>query len=194
MLILGLDPATNFGWAFYDTTQPYTAIESGKIVLPHGDDIKDFDKIYAIRVTLFPYLRGEMTGGRRPDFVAVEAPLRITIADSAVTSTAGQLAGATIMACLAWNIECEMVMPQTWRTIIPKRIVQRFPITKETEPEERTKRNKAMVKVFLDELGVVSPNMDSRDAAAIAIWARFKSPRLREAFPDETLHAVGRLS
>lgn len=190
MLILGLDPASSFGWAFYDTKLPYTAIESGKLELPKGDDIRIFDKIFAIRVMLFPFLRGDMTAGRRPDFVAVEGPLAITLKDSAVTSTAGQVAGATTMAVLAYNIECEQVLPQTWRTIIPKRIVQRFPTTKDMEDDERTKRNKAMVKMMLDELGVVSPNIDSRDAAAIAIWARFKSPRLREAFPDETMLAV----
>lgn len=166
MLVLGLDVATTTGWALYDTDKGVSAIESGSIKLMGSDA---FDRVVDMRHKL-PRLIRE----RKPDFAAIEAPLEFapqfkkkkksllgedeegTTINSKTISMLGRLAGAATMAVLGQNVPCIEVRSQTWQTIIPKNIAGK--------PKQRAR-------AYCEMLKIVSPNMDSRDACIIAIWA-----------------------
>lgn len=166
-LILGLDVATVTGWALYDTDKGVSAIESGSIRLVGSDA---FERVVDMRHKL-PRLIRE----RKPDFAAIEEPLKIaprfkkvrrdmlgqeetgeTTINSKTIADLNEYAGAATMAVLGQNVPCIRVRPQTWQTIIPKSIIGK--------PKQRAK-------AYCEMLKIVSPNMDSRDACIIAIWA-----------------------
>lgn len=167
MIILGLDIATTTGWAVYDTDKTPSAIISGSFKL-QGDT--PFERVRYMRSHL-PKLIKE----HRPDFAAIEAPLEIaprfkkaktdllgseeqeTTINSKTIAILNRYAGAAEMAVMGNNIPCVEVRAQTWQTIIPKNI--------KGKPKQRAK-------AFCDMLKIVSPNMDSRDACVIAMWAK----------------------
>jgi hypothetical protein len=167
--ILALDIASTTGWALYDTELPPSAIISGSLKFI-GDN--SHDKVADMRRKL-PRLIKEQA----PHFVVYEAPLEIapkfvkkgkpsllggevetveTTINSRTISMLGRLAGAGEMAVLGQNIPCAEVRAQTWQSIIPR--------TVSGKPKERAKAYCQMLKI-------VSPNMDSRDACVIALWA-----------------------
>lgn len=166
MKIMGLDIATNVGWALYNTDSTPSAIVSGSFRL-QGDT--PFERVRFMRSQL-PRLIKE----HRPDFVAIEAPMEIaprfkktksdllgeqeqeTTINSKTIAVLNRYAGAAEMAVMGNNIPCVEVRPQTWQTIIPKTI--------KGKPKQRAK-------AFCDMHRIVSPNMDSRDACVIAMWA-----------------------
>ena len=165
MRILALDVATATGWALYDLDRPPSAIISGSIKFV-GDSA--FEKVADMRRKLPKLVREH-----KPDFCAIEAPLTIipqyrktkmdllgekeevTTINAGTVMQLNRLAGAAQICVTGQNIPCVEVAPRSWQTIIP-RSIQGPP--------------KARVKQFLDTMKVVSPNADSRDACAIAIW------------------------
>ncbi|TIV83823.1 MAG: hypothetical protein E5V64_06570 [Mesorhizobium sp.] len=175
-IFLGLDPAAGFGWALYDTSKPFSAIESDSLKL-HGETV--FDKIFQLRAELVPILRkGKI------DFAGIESPFKFapqfkrppkrnmltgvmeeqgeaTSINPATISDCGQIAGAATALCLAWNIHCAQFQPRTWQAIIPKAIHSQF--SGDGAPKKRAK-------AFCDAMRIASPNIDSRDAALIAIY------------------------
>ncbi|ESZ60507.1 hypothetical protein X728_15160 [Mesorhizobium sp. L103C120A0] len=179
-MIGGFDPAKSFGYAFYNTDKPLSAIESGSLKLPSGGEVTAFDKIFYLRAELVPLLRQY-----KPAFVGIEAPFMFAPKyhrqpkrdmltgviedgqgeDSSINpktlSVAGQIAGAATALTLAWNIHCAQFQPRTWQAIIPKAIHGAF--TGEGAPKKRAK-------AFCDAMRITSPNIDSRDAALIAIY------------------------
>jgi Holliday junction resolvasome RuvABC endonuclease subunit len=166
MLILGLDVATVTGWAVYDTDRPPSAIVSGSIKLL-GDTA--FDRVCYMRKTL-PRLIKE----HRPDFSAIESPMEFapafkkksktmfgeedqgTTINSKTIAVLNRYAGAAEMAVLGQNIPCVSVAAKTWQAIIPSQF--------KGKPKQRAS-------AYCDMLKIVSPNIDSRDACIIAIWA-----------------------
>lgn len=177
-IVGGFDPAGGFGYAFYDTDKPPAAVVSGSLKL-EGDNI--VDKLVDLRVRLIPILKEY-----RPAFVGIESPFKFAPRyqkkakpdlltgivppptgneemgmNPGTISDCGQIAGAATMACLTWNIRCRQVTPREWQVVIPKTIWSQF--TGEGAPKKR-------VKAYCDTLRIVSPNIDSRDAALIAIW------------------------
>jgi Holliday junction resolvasome RuvABC endonuclease subunit len=129
-----------------------------------------FEKVVDMRHKL-PRLVRE----HRPDFAAVEAPLEFapqfkkmtktifgeeeetsTTINSKTIALLNRLSGAAIMAVIGQNVPCVEVRPQTWQTIIPGEL--------RGKPKQRAK-------AYCDMLRIVSPNMDSRDACVIALWA-----------------------
>ncbi|WP_025199089.1 hypothetical protein [Brucella sp. BO2] len=68
MLILGLDVATQTGFAWYDPSAPMSTIRTG-IITATGKDAEE--KSSSLAQQLFAMLKSE-----RPDFVAIEQPLR----------------------------------------------------------------------------------------------------------------------
>jgi Holliday junction resolvasome RuvABC endonuclease subunit len=175
-IILGLDPAGNFGFAAYDLDKPFSAIESGSFKL-QGETV--FDKIFQLRRDLVPMLR-EI----KPAFAGIESPFKFapqykrppkrnmltgvveeqgeaTSINPATISDCGQIAGAATALCLAWNVHCAQFQPRTWQAVIPKAIHSAF--SGEGAPKKRAK-------AFCDAIRITSPNIDSRDAALIAIY------------------------
>lgn len=73
-----------------------------------------------------------------------------------------ELAGGATVAVQGHNVPCVQVRAQTWQTVIPSNIKAQF------RGEGATKK---WVKAYCDALRIVSPNMDSRDACIIALWA-----------------------
>lgn len=166
MKVMGIDVATNTGWAVYDLDQTPSGIVSGSIKLQGASA---FDKVCHLRRTI-PRLLKE----HRPDFAAIEAPMEFapafkkksktmygeeeqgTTINSKVIAVLNRYAGATEMAVLGQNIPCVSVAARTWQTIIPSQI---------------TGKPKQRASAYCDMLKIVSPNIDSRDACIIAIWA-----------------------
>lgn len=166
MKVLGLDVATVTGWAVYDLDRPPSAIVSGSIRM-EGDTA--FDKVACLRHRLPKIIKEH-----RPDFAAVESPMefapsfkkvkRTLLGEEEQTSTINsktiavlnRLAGAAEMAVLGQNVPCVSVAARTWQAIIPGHI---------------TGKPKQRAKAYCDMLRIVSPNMDSRDACVIALWA-----------------------
>ncbi|MCV0371647.1 hypothetical protein [Filomicrobium sp.] len=165
-LILGLDIATTTGWAIYDTDKTPSAIVSGSFRLQGATP---FERVRYMRSHL-PRLIKE----HRPSFAAIEAPMEIaprftrakkdmlgeqeqeTTINSKTIAVLNRYAGAAEMAVMGNNIPCVEVAARTWQTIIPKHI--------KGKPKQRAK-------AFCDMHRIVSPNMDSRDACIIAMWA-----------------------
>lgn len=173
---MGLDPAAGFGWAIYDTDKPLAAIESDSLKL-QGETV--FDKIFQLRAELVPLLRQY-----KPVFAGIESPFKFapqfkrppkrnmltgvieeqgesTSINPATISDCGQIAGAATALCLAWNIHCAQFQPRTWQAVIPKTIHSQF--SGDGAPKKRAK-------AFCDAMRIASPNIDSRDAALIAIY------------------------
>lgn len=70
MRILGLDPSQSTGWALYDTTAHLSAIQAGVIRVSRaegGYEVKAAELGRQVRAII---------AAQRPDFVAVEQPLR----------------------------------------------------------------------------------------------------------------------
>lgn len=173
MIIGALDVATQTGWAFYDLDRPPSAIVCGSFKCT-GDGA--FEKVSTMRQKLPLILRKY-----RPDFVAIEAPLDnikpfkktkqtlfgveetgLTMNPKTITQL-NRLAGAAQTVVEGFNIQCIEVRPQTWQTILPK------------SPGSTKDRAKA----FCETVGIEGGNMDSRDAAAIAIWAAGRCQELK---------------
>jgi len=165
MKILSLDVASKCGWALYDLDRPPSAIVSNSI---HFTGTGAFEKVLDMRRKL-PKLIREY----RPDFCSIEAPLSFIPSFTKKTKTMfgeeeetttinpgtimmlNRLVGAAQICVTGQNVPCIEVQPKTWQRIIPSNI--------KGPP-------KARVKQFIESLKVVSPNADSRDAVAIAIW------------------------
>lgn len=186
--VIGLDPAKGFGWAFYDTDKPPSAIESGSLKLKGDSEV---DKLYQMRHELVPLIRQY-----QPGFAAIESPFKFaprftkkpkcdlltgiveqqageeTTINPATISHAGQIAGAATMACLCWNVRTLQVQPRTWQTIIPKAIHDRH--DGQGAPKKR-------VSDFCDMLNIISTNIDSRDACIIAMWGAGEAQRFLQA-------------
>lgn len=175
MRIMAIDPATSLGWALMDTDRPPSAIECGTLKFT-GENA--FAKVSDIRRKL-PKLVRDL----KPDFVAIEAPLEIapqfkkktktmfgdeteevTTINSRTIAQLNKISGAVCMVVLGQNIPCVEVRAQTWQTVIPKSF--------QGKP-------KARAKAFCDSLKIVAPNIDTRDAAVIAIWAAGHCQELR---------------
>lgn len=174
MIILGLDIATTTGWAVFDTDRPPSSIISGSFKL-QGDS--PFERVRYMRSHL-PKLIKE----HRPDFAAIEAPLEIaprftkkrtdllgqeeqeTTINSKTIAILNRYVGAAEMAVMGNNIPCIEVRAQTWQTVIPRHV--------KGAPKQRAK-------AYCDMLRIDSPNMDSRDACIIALWAAGHAQELK---------------
>lgn len=175
-IILALDPATNCGWAVYDTDAPVSAIRCGSIKL---EGKEAFQKVHSVRSQL-PRLVKE----HRPDFAVFEAPLSHIpqfsktktnmLGEEEVTTTinAGtilqlnRISGAVQTVLEGMGVSCEEVRPMTWQTVIPKKIKG---------------NTKDRVRQFCDMFNIIGKNADARDAAVIAIWAAGRSQQLKLA-------------
>lgn len=175
MRVMGIDPASSLGWAVYDLDRPPSSIVCGSIKFL-GENA--FAKVSDIRRKLPKLFRDH-----KPDFVAIEAPLEIapqfkkkvktmfgdeteevTTINSRTIAQLNKISGAVCMVVLGQNIPCVEVRAQTWQTIIPKSF--------QGKP-------KARAKAFCDSLKIVAGNIDSRDAAVIALWAAGHSQQLK---------------
>ncbi|WP_306049246.1 hypothetical protein [Oceaniradius stylonematis] len=172
MIILGLDAATNVGWAVYDTDRHHSAIRMGSFRCGASNDTEP-EKIRTLRSALPKILKAE-----KPGFVAIEAPLDnikaheksvtdpltgeervITTVNAKATLISSGLAYAATMCVAGYNLPFVWVRPQTWRTIIPINM------------RKSAKDNKAAVKAFCETLRIAGGNEHGRDAATIAFWA-----------------------
>lgn len=172
--ILALDVATVVGWALYDDERPPSAIVSGSFRL-EGENA--FEKVRDMRRKLPRIIREHV-----PDFAVIEAPMEIaprfkkvgktmfgqeeqeTTINSKTIAVLNRYAGAAAMAVLGQNLPCAEVAARTWQSIIPAQI--------KGKPKQRAK-------AYCDMLRIVSPNMDSRDACIIALWAAGHCQELR---------------
>lgn len=167
MKILALDVASSTGWACYDTSKPESAIEHGSIKL---EGKGAWEKTESLRHWLPDLIRSY-----KPEFVAIERPLPFvpqykktkktlwgeeegaTTINAATTMQLNHLVGAVQAITLSFNLPYVHVAPRTWQAVIPKSI---------------RGESKQRVKEFCDKLGITGGNMDSRDAAVIALWCR----------------------
>ncbi|MEX3008339.1 hypothetical protein [Hoeflea sp. TYP-13] len=174
MKILTLDVATKTGWAFFPTDKPESSIEHGSIKL---DGKNAVEKTISMRKQLPILLRRY-----EPDFGAIEAPLSFIpqfkktkktlmgVEEETTTINANtimqlnHLAGAAQMLLMAFNIKSVFVAPRSWQSVIPKTI--------QGDPKKRVSR-------FCEVLNISGGNMDSRDAAIIAVWAKGRCQELK---------------
>lgn len=183
MRVLGADPAGGFGYALYDTDKPVSAIESGSLKL-EGDNI--VEKLTDLRLRFVPIVKEF-----QPHFAGVESPFKFapryqkqpkrdlltgvvveqpaegeTTINPGTISDCGQIAGAATAILLCWNVRCMQIPPRTWQAIIPSNLRQ-LP-----DPKKRAK-------AYCDMLRIASPNIDSRDAALIAVWTANHAQELK---------------
>jgi hypothetical protein len=85
-------------------------------------------------------------------------------------SDLGQIAGCATGIVLCWNARCQQIPPRSWQVVIPSRIHVMF--AGEGAPKKRAKH-------YCDELGIISPNIDSRDAALIALHTANKAQEVK---------------
>lgn len=174
MKILALDVATKCGYAIFDVDRPPSAIVSGSLQFTGSNA---FEKVADMRRKLPKLIREH-----RPDFAAIEAPLafipsftkktKTMFGEEEETSTINpgtimqlnRLAGAAQMVVAGQNVRCIEVAPRTWQRVIPAHI------------KGPSKKRAA---AYCDMLKIVSPNMDSRDACIIAIWAAGHASELK---------------
>lgn len=127
MLILGLDPSQSTGWALYDTEASLSAIRAG-VLKAIGDDYEH--KSASLGFGLMKLIKAD-----RPDFIAIEMPIRTQPAqkrkvkfmgETAVEEATGsglnavissnQMVGACAAIIGAYNIPFECIAPVSWRS------------------------------------------------------------------------------
>lgn len=170
---MGLDPATSCGYGIIDTDRPVSATIHSSF---RCEGKEAFDKIASVRQKLPPLLRKY-----KPEFVAVERPLpfipqfekdkpdllggsKQTTINAGTIIQLSRLNGAVLGIVLGFNIPCCDVAPRTWQSIMPKSL--------KGKPKER-------VKQFCESMGISGGNVDSRDAAIIALWAAGHAQQLK---------------
>lgn len=174
MIIMALDVATKTGWAVYDTDRPQSSILTGSF---RCEGKSAFEKVCSLRQKLPAILRKHA-----PEFVAIEAPLdhvprfkkktndllgegvQETTINAGTILQLSRLNGAVLGIVLGFNKPCCEVRAQTWQTVIPKAI--------KGKPKERAK-------AFCEMMSISGSNVDSRDAAVIAVWAAGHAQELK---------------
>ena len=179
--ILSFDQSTkNNGWALYDTDSPVSAIRCGSFVL-NGDTISE--KIRSLRHHVRALIKEH-----KPDFCVFEAPADDvrsyekkttdmygeTTVESAINAKSSlmlhDIAGALEVIILGCGVECERVRPQTWQSIVPKKIKGKG---------KGKEASKDRVRQFCDLLNIVGRNADARDGGIISLWAGGRSQVLK---------------
>ncbi|MFD1199558.1 hypothetical protein ACFQ3K_14725 [Brucella gallinifaecis] len=124
MIILGLDIATTTGFAWYDPSASMSTIRTG-IITSIGDNAED--KAASIATQLVTMLKAE-----RPDFVAIEQPMRNVVTfkkkktdmagdkdETTINPNALQLSslsGAAVAIISAYRIPWLTIPSSTWRS------------------------------------------------------------------------------
>lgn len=128
MRILGLDPSQTTGWALYDTTEHISAIRAGVIRVSRAEGG------YEVKAAELGRQLTRMIRDQKPDFIAMEEPLRSMPAgrkpmkfmgeESEETQAAGgvlavissnQMAGACAAIIGAFAIPFATISPSSWR-------------------------------------------------------------------------------
>lgn len=175
MKIMGLDVATQTGWALYDLDRPPSSIVCGSFKC-EGQGA--FAKVSSMRQKLPGLLRKHA-----PDFVAIERPLDriiqhkkikkdmlgqeevVSTVNPATVMQLNRLMASAQTVVEGFNIPCCEVAPRTWQSLIPKSIT--------------AKDSKHRVRYFCESMNIEGGNADSRDAAVIALWAAGHCQELR---------------
>ena len=124
MLILGMDFATTTGFAWYDPSAPMSTIRTG-IITATGENAEE--KASSIGLQLVAMLKAE-----RPDFVAIEQPMRNVVTfkkkkhdmagekdETTINPNALQLSslsGAAVAIISAYRIPWLTIPSATWRS------------------------------------------------------------------------------
>ncbi len=128
MRILGLDPSQSTGWAFYDTTQHLSAIRAGVIRVSRAEGG------YEVKAAELGRQLTRLIKDEKPDFIAMEEPLRSMPAgkkpvkfmgqEMEETQSAGgvlavissnQMAGACAAIIGAFGIPFATISSSSWR-------------------------------------------------------------------------------
>lgn len=128
-MILGLDPSQSCGWALYD---PDPGISLAAI---RAGVLKAFGESYEHKSASLGFSLMKLIKANRPDFVAIEMPLRMQpggkrpikfmgeeVEEAAAGSglnaviSSNQMVGACAAIIGAYNIPFECIAPVTWRT------------------------------------------------------------------------------
>lgn len=171
MLILGLDPAQNCGYALYENTANLSAIRPG-VLRAIGDDYEH--KAASLGFSLMKLIKAD-----RPDFIVIEMPIRSQPAKqvrkvkfmgeeraeeasgsglNAVISS-NQMVGACAAIIGAYNIPFECIAPVSWR--------KQF-LGFGTRPGWQRKDWKRAVRERCGQLKIIVTNDDMADAVGIA--------------------------
>lgn len=175
MVILGIDPSSSVcGWAIYDTDKPVSAIITGNIK-PKGDTPEQKSAFLGRDLVALVKRHG------RPDFVAIEAPMRTApaarrnpkrsllegvdelqqpaVQGLGALAITNQMVGALMGVIGAYGLPFEVLAPRTWR----KAFLGSFSHSK----MDRQAWKKA-ARARCDMLKISVNNMDEAEAAGIS--------------------------
>ncbi len=179
MLILGLDPSQSTGWAQYDPSPDVTlsAIKAG-VLKATGDSYEE--KAAVLGRSLMRLIKAD-----RPDFIAIEMPLRtqpaqgrktVKFTGSAVVEedvvagsglnaviSSNQMVGACAAIIGAYGIPFECIAPVTWRAQF---------LGFGRRPGWQRKDWKKAVRERCQQLKITVTNDDMADAVGIAFAAK----------------------
>lgn len=175
MIIMGLDPSQSTGWSRYDTGKDASAIEAG-VLKAVGDD-------YEHKAAELGYRLVKLIKERKPDFVAVEMPIRSmparqvrkvkfmgeeTVEESSGSGlnaviSSNQMVGAVSAVIGAYGVPFITVAPVTWRKAF---------LGFGTMKGWQRKDWKKAVRAKCDSLKIIVTNDDMADAVGIAYAAK----------------------
>jgi hypothetical protein len=171
VLILGLDIASVTGFCWYDTTKDLSAMEPGSFKL-QGESHEQKAADMGLRMV-------KMIKTRKPDFIAIEAPLKNVKTYTKTTQTLigeqeestmnpaavilpNQLAGAVLAVVGAYQIPWHAITEGTWRK-------QWLGFGRQRGWDR--KMWKKAVREKCDQLGIVVTNDDQADAVGVSFAA-----------------------
>lgn len=175
MLILGLDPSQQTGYALFDTSRDLSAIRAGTLRAV-GDD-------YEHKSATLGYALMKLIKADRPDFIAIEMPIRTQpgtkkrkvkfMGEEQVEEASGsglnavissnQMVGACAAIIGAYGIPFECIAPVTWRSQF---------LGFGRRPGWQRKDWKRAVRERCQGLKIIVTNDDMADAVGIAFAGR----------------------
>jgi Holliday junction resolvasome RuvABC endonuclease subunit len=190
-IILGLDISKHAGWAVYDTKRDAPAIENGVLEFPEKASVEYCADQMGLKITA-------LIKKYRPDFIVLEAALKMSPGGTLATVISCMLHGAALATIANFGVPWGTIASATWRSMFfPNGFKPEYKIHKLKKPDPKTGRTErkeylwkeaVLKKCELDHIPLPSKKStadNAAEASAIAIcWrgAEIKAGRYREPF------------
>ncbi|AXV15098.1 hypothetical protein CYG48_04915 [Neorhizobium sp. SOG26] len=191
MKVLAFDTSKTAGWAFYDTTKHISSIVCGVLEFPDKASIEYCADQMGLKVT-------KLIREFKPDFVIMEAALKMSPGGTLATVVSCMLHGAVLSTVANFGIPWGTISSATWRVMFygkgfkpPQKIHQLKKPDPKTGKMERVENLwKEAIVAQCEREGIVLPSKktiahNAGEAAAIAVcWrgAEIHAGRYRPAF------------
>jgi len=192
MKVLAFDTSKTAGWAFFDTSRHVSSIKCGVLEFPDKASIEYCADQMGLKVTA-------LIKEYRPDFVVMEAALKMSPGGTLATVVSCMLHGAVLSTISNWGIPWGTISSQTWRLMFyGKGFKPQQKITKLSKPDAKGRWEKVenlwkeAIVAQCEREGIILPTKktiahNAGEAAAIAVcWrgAEIHAGRYRPAFQN----------